>query len=63
MPKDICDQVYATDGYGQSVQTLSQVSLTTDMVFRDDGAAHQLGTISGTVADGLQVALTVPVGA
>jgi protocatechuate 3,4-dioxygenase beta subunit len=63
LPKDICDQVYATDGYGQSVQTLSQVSLATDMVFRDDGAAHQLGTISGSVADGLQVALVVPVGA
>ena len=43
LPKDVCDQVYATDGYGQSVQTLSQVSLTTDMVFADDGGVHQLG--------------------
>ena len=32
---------------------LSQVSLPTDMVFRDDGAVHQLGTMSGSVADGL----------
>jgi protocatechuate 3,4-dioxygenase beta subunit len=63
LPKDICDEVYATDGYAQSVQTMSQVSLTTDMVFRDDGAARQLGTMSGSVADGLQVALVVPVGA
>src|SRR6476646_6370893 len=30
LPKDACDGVYATDGYGQSVQTLSQLSLTTD---------------------------------
>jgi protocatechuate 3,4-dioxygenase beta subunit len=63
LPKDICEQVYATDGYAQSVQNLSQVSLTSDMVFRDDGAAHQLGTISGSVASGLTVELTVPVGA
>jgi hypothetical protein len=62
LPKDTCDQVYATDGYGQSVQTLSQVSLTTDMVFADDGGVHQLGTMSGSVADGLAVALVVPVG-
>jgi protocatechuate 3,4-dioxygenase beta subunit len=33
LPKDICDQVYATDGYSSSVQTLSQVSLQSDMVF------------------------------
>ena len=33
------------------------------MVFSDDGAAQQLGTMSGSVADGLQVALVVPVGA
>jgi protocatechuate 3,4-dioxygenase beta subunit len=63
LPKDICDQVYATDGYAQSIQNLSQVSLTSDMVFRDDGAARQLGTISGSVASGLIVELTVPVGA
>ena len=63
LPKDVCDLVYATEGYSQSVQTLSQVSLTSDMVFRDDGAAHQLGTMSGSVADGLAVALVVPVSA
>jgi len=63
LPKDVCDQVYATDGYAQSIQNLSHVSLTSDMVFRDDGAARQLGTISGSVASGLTVELTVPVGA
>ena len=63
LPKDICEEVYATAGYAQSVQTLSQLSLASDMVFRDDGGAQQLGMMSGSVADGLQVALVVPVGA
>ena len=63
LPKDICDQVYATSGYEQSVSNLGQISLTSDMVFGDDGGVHQLGTISGTVADGLTVELAVPVSA
>ena len=61
LPKDICDAVYATDGYGQSVANLAQVSLARDNVFGDDGGAHQLGTISGSVESGLSVALAVPV--
>ena len=63
LPKDICDQVYATAGYEQSVSNLGQISLTSDMVFGDDGGEHQLGTISGTVAGGLTVELAVPVNA
>jgi protocatechuate 3,4-dioxygenase beta subunit len=63
LPKDICDQVFATDGYSQSVTNMAQVSLQSDMVFRDDGAVHQLGSMSGSIAEGLTVALTVPVGA
>ena len=61
LPKETCDAVFATSGYEQSVRNLAQVSLTTDMVFRDDGGVRQLGTISGSVADGLAVSLTVPV--
>ena len=61
LPKDICDTVYATDGYSQSVTNLARVSLASDNVFGDDGGVHELGTISGTVADGLTVALAVPV--
>ena len=63
IPAEICDEVYATDGYEDSVQTFSQVSLESDMVFREDGAEHQLGTISGSVADGLTVELAVAVSA
>ncbi len=61
LPKDSCELVYATDGYGQSVQNLSHVSLTSDMVFSDDGAARQLGIMSGSVASGLTVTAVIPV--
>ena len=36
--QDTCDEVYATDGYGQSVTNLQQVSLATDMVFGNERA-------------------------
>jgi protocatechuate 3,4-dioxygenase beta subunit len=60
MPEDVCKEVYATDGYEASVQNLQRVSLATDMVFRD-GWSKELGTVTGSVADGLTVKLTVPV--
>jgi protocatechuate 3,4-dioxygenase beta subunit len=63
LPKEACDAVYATAGYEQSVSNMSQVSLTSDNVFGDDGGAQQLGTMSGSVAEGHTVALTVPVNA
>jgi protocatechuate 3,4-dioxygenase beta subunit len=61
LPKDACDTVYATTGYSQSVTNLSQTSLATDNVFGDDGGAHQLGTVGGSVDSGLTVELAVPV--
>ncbi|GAA0251695.1 intradiol ring-cleavage dioxygenase [Cryptosporangium japonicum] len=61
LPKATCDAVYATSGYESSVSTLSQVSLTDDNVFGDDGGASQLGTVTGDVAGGFAVSLTVPV--
>jgi len=63
LPKDICDQVYATSGYEQSVRTLQGVSLSSDMVFGEDDGERQIGTISGSVANGLTVDLSVPVSA
>jgi protocatechuate 3,4-dioxygenase beta subunit len=60
LPKDACDVVFATAGYEQSVSNLSQISLSTDMVFGDDGAAHQIPTTTGSVADGYTLQLTVP---
>ena len=61
LPKDACDQVYATDGYQSSVATLAQVSLADDNVFGDDDGASQLGTITGNVTDGYTVTLIVGV--
>ncbi len=61
LPKATCDTVYATTGYEQSVINLAKTSLQSDMVFRDDGAVHQLATMTGSVDSGLTAALTVPV--
>lgn len=61
LPKDVCDAVYGTGGYEQSVQNLGQVSLDSDMVFGEDGGVRQLGTMSGSVDAGYQVELAVPV--
>jgi len=61
LPEDISAQVYATDGYEQSVTNLDQSSLTSDMVFSDDGAVDQLATMSGSIDSGLTAQLTVGV--
>lgn len=61
LPKDVCDTVYATSGYEQSVRNMQSLSLETDMVFADDGAVHQLGAVTGDVSAGYSVRLTVPV--
>jgi protocatechuate 3,4-dioxygenase beta subunit len=61
LPKDACDQVYATAGYESSVRTMSRVSLEGDNVFGEDDGIQQLGTIAGDVTGGMTVALTVPV--
>ena len=60
LPEAACRQVYATDGYGQSLQNLSQVSLDSDMVF-SNGYSLQLGTVTGSVDDGMTATLNVPV--
>jgi protocatechuate 3,4-dioxygenase beta subunit len=61
LPEDVCTDVYATDGYEASIQTLAGVSLERDNVFGDDGGEQQIGTMSGSIADGLTVDLSVPV--
>jgi len=62
LPKDASDAVYATAGYEQSVSNMERLSLEGDNVFGDDGGAKQLGTVTGSVADGYAVTLVVPVG-
>jgi protocatechuate 3,4-dioxygenase beta subunit len=61
LPEAVCDTVYAQPGYESSVSNLSRTSLSTDMVFRDDGAAGQLATVTGDVTSGYAVSLAVGV--
>lgn len=61
LPEDVCDQVYATSGYEQSVSNMSSVSLERDNVFGEDGGVRQLGAVTGSIAAGLTVDLSVPV--
>jgi protocatechuate 3,4-dioxygenase beta subunit len=61
LPKDVCDDAYATTGYESSVRNLAQLSLESDNVFGDDSGASQLATVSGTTGEGYTVALTVGV--
>jgi protocatechuate 3,4-dioxygenase beta subunit len=61
LPPAICQTVYATNGYSASLRNLAGSSLSTDMVFGDDGGVHQLATVTGSVDSGLVANLTVPV--
>ena len=60
LTENVCDTVYATDGYEQSRSNMTQVSLATDMVF-SDGADLETPTVTGSVADGYVVSLPVRV--
>jgi protocatechuate 3,4-dioxygenase beta subunit len=60
LPKAQCDEVFATAGYEKSISTLAQVSLSTDIVFRD-GAEIETPTLTGNVTDGYTATLTVAV--
>ncbi|MEU9166838.1 intradiol ring-cleavage dioxygenase [Streptomyces sp. NPDC048420] len=60
LPKDVCDTVYATEGYERSVDNLGRLSLESDMVFRD-GHDHQLAAVKGSVQEGYAATLTFAV--
>ena len=62
-PKDVCDTVFASSGYEQSVRNFSGMSLTSDNVFGDDGAAHQVAMLGGDVTNGYTAVLLVGVDA
>jgi protocatechuate 3,4-dioxygenase beta subunit len=59
-PQNVCEVIYGTDGYDQSVANLAQVSLESDMVFAD-GSGQQLATMAGTVEAGYTATLPIPV--
>ncbi|MEU4605975.1 intradiol ring-cleavage dioxygenase [Kribbella sp. NPDC023972] len=60
-PKDVCDTVYATDGYDGSAENMQQTSLEDDNVFGDDDGVHQLATVTGAVSSGYTATLNVGV--
>lgn len=60
LPQDVCDTVYATEGYEQSVTNLAELSLDTDGIFAD-GYSLQMARVTGSVDDGYTVTLNVPV--
>ena len=60
LPEDVCNDVYATEGYEQSVTNLEQLSLDSDGIF-SDGYSLQLAKVTGSVTDGYTVTLNVPV--
>jgi protocatechuate 3,4-dioxygenase beta subunit len=60
LPKDVCDAVYATSGYEQSVNNMSRVSLASDNVF-SDGVSLQTPSMSGNVTNGYVSSLVVGV--
>jgi hypothetical protein len=58
LPKAVCDVVYATTGYEQSVRNLSQVTLASDSAL-GDGSDLQVATVTGDVMSGYTTTLTV----
>jgi protocatechuate 3,4-dioxygenase beta subunit len=61
LPTAACNTVYATDGYEQSIENFSQISLACDNVFGDDGGVRELATVTGSTSSGYVIALKVPV--
>jgi protocatechuate 3,4-dioxygenase beta subunit len=60
LPQDVCETVYATEGYEQSVTNLAQVSLDSDGIF-SDGYSLQMASVTGSVEEGYVATLNVPV--
>ncbi|QBR91649.1 intradiol ring-cleavage dioxygenase [Nocardioides euryhalodurans] len=59
-PQDVCEQVYAEEGYEESVDNLAGVSLDSDGIF-SDGYSLQMARVTGSVAEGLTATLNVPI--
>ncbi len=60
LPQADCEAIYEDSRYGSSLANLGQLSLTSDMVFRD-GWDLQLATVSGDATKGTAVSLLVRV--
>jgi protocatechuate 3,4-dioxygenase beta subunit len=60
LPEDVCNDVFATEGYEQSVTNLAQIGLDSDGIF-SDGYSLQMASVTGSVDDGYTISLNVPV--
>ena len=59
LPRAVCKKVYATSRYSGSLHNLANTSLSSDNVFGDDKAIHQLATVTGSVKKGFVANLTI----
>lgn len=59
-PQDVCEEVYATEGYEDSVGNLAGVSLASDGIF-SDGYSLQMAKVTGSVDEGYVATLSVPI--
>jgi protocatechuate 3,4-dioxygenase beta subunit len=59
LPAAACKKVYASSKYTGSARNLASTSLSSDMVFSDDKAIHQLATVTGSAKDGFVANLTI----
>lgn len=59
-PQDVCEEVYAAEGYEQSVTNLAGVSLDGDGIF-SDGYSLQMPKVTGSVEEGYTATLNVPI--
>lgn len=60
IPREQCEEVFATAGYEQSVANLAALTLDADNVFAD-GSDLQVADIEGDVAGGYTIRLTVTI--
>lgn len=56
-----CREVYGSAGYESSARNFPRTTLTSDIVFGDDGGIYQLAAMSGSVSGGYTAGLNVTV--
>ncbi|XSG76845.1 intradiol ring-cleavage dioxygenase [Herpetosiphon llansteffanensis] len=61
LPESSCEQVYATAGYGSSMQNLAALSIENDNVFGNDDGVLQIATVTGDPSTGYTAKLSVGV--
>jgi protocatechuate 3,4-dioxygenase beta subunit len=64
LPAVACNQVFGVvAGYEASVRNFAAISLGSDNVFGDDGAAHEMATVTGDATNGFVATLQVGIAA